>query len=139
MTSNEQLVLSLPAHKKYLGLVGSMIQEICETIPCMPKSASYNIELAVNEAIVNVITHAYGDSGKGKLEITFEILREAFRIQIRDWGLGFDVSAIRDPDLSVPHESGYGVYLIRQLMDEASYQPGTQNGNLVTLVKNTRG
>jgi len=131
----ETVRIQFPADKKYLSLIGSLVQELCATVPRLPTSASYNIELAVNEAVVNVITHAYHDDPSGKVELAFHVRRNALEIQIRDWGLSFDPSDIHDPDLDEPHESGYGVYLIRQLMDRASYEPKTANGNLVTLVK----
>ena len=132
---SETVQIQFPADKKYLSLVGTVVQELCATIHRLPASASYNVELAVNEAVVNVITHAYHDDPTGKVQVTFYMRADALEIQIRDWGLSFDVSAIQAPDLDQPHESGYGVYLIRQLMDRASYQPKTANGNLVTLVK----
>jgi len=132
----ETVQVEFPADKKYLSLIGALVQELCATVRRLPASASYNIELAVNEAVVNVITHAYHDDPSGKVRLAFHIRPDALEIQVRDWGLSFDPSAIQDPNLDEPHESGYGVYLIRQLMDRASYQPKTADGNLVTLIKN---
>jgi len=60
-----QLQLTLPADKRYLSLIGACVQELCGTISRLPAAASYNIELAVNEAVVNVITHAYHDDPSG--------------------------------------------------------------------------
>ncbi len=131
----DHLQITLPADKRYLSLIGAFVQELCGTIPRFPPAASYNVELALNEAVVNVITHAYHDDPKGKIQITFLVKPDSLEIQIRDWGRSFDASTVPTPDLDEPHESGYGVYLIRQLMDRASYQPRTADGNLVTLVK----
>jgi anti-sigma regulatory factor (Ser/Thr protein kinase) len=133
--TEENLQLSLPADKKYLSLLGAFVQELCSTIARLPPAASYNVELAINEAVVNVISHAYEDDPAGRLQLTFRIRPDKLEVQIRDWGHSFDPSAIQDPNLDEPHESGYGVYLIRQLMDRASYEPNTADGNLVTLVK----
>lgn len=60
-----QLQLSLPADKRYPSLNGACVQELCAMISRLPAAASYNIELAVNEAVVNVITHAYHDDPSG--------------------------------------------------------------------------
>jgi serine/threonine-protein kinase RsbW len=133
--TEDSLQLSLPADKKYLSLLGALVQELCATIPRLPPAASYNVELAVNEAVVNVISHAYEDDSSGRMQITFRIGSDRLEVKIRDWGHSFDPAAVREPDLDEPHESGYGVYLIRQLMDQASYEPRTADGNLVTLVK----
>ena len=135
MRQNEMVQLRFPADKKYLSLIGGMVQQITALVPSLPGSAGYNIELAVNEAVVNVISHAYGNDPSGEVSLAFEICPDRLVIRIRDWGLSFDPASIPEPDLNAPHESGYGVFLIRQLMDEVSYEPGTADGNCVTLVK----
>ncbi len=135
MKATQQLRLSFPASKKYLALVGSVVQEICRHTPGLPESASYNIQLAVDEAVVNVITHAYRDDPSGNVELAFEIYPDRLVIQIRDWGASFDPASIPEPDLSHPQERGYGVYLIRKLMDNVVYQAGDQEGNRVTITK----
>jgi serine/threonine-protein kinase RsbW len=131
----EKLELTLPAKKKYLSLIGAIVQEICNEVPGLDPAASYNIHLAVDEAVSNVITHAYRDRASGLVELTFEIWANQLVIRIRNWGLSFDPSAIPEPDLQHPQERGYGVYLIRKLMDNVMYEEGTENGNLVTLIK----
>ncbi len=111
------------------------MQEVCGHVPRLPTSASYNVELAVNEAVVNVISHAYQDDPSQVVQLDFYICPDRLIIQVRDWGLGFDPASIPEPDLRYPQESGYGVYLIRQLMDHVSYESNTPDGNCVTLVK----
>jgi serine/threonine-protein kinase RsbW len=131
----ERVVLSFPAHKKHLALAGAVIQELCGAIPQAGPSFSYNMQLAVDEAVVNVITHAYRDDPSGVVEMTCELHRDRLVVHIRDWGLSFDASAVPEPDLAEPQERGYGVYLIRNLMDSVQYQAGTPDGNCVTLTK----
>ena len=135
MRQNELVKLTFPADNKYLSMIGGMVQEIASLMPGLPDASSYNIELAVNEAVVNIITHAYQDDPFGQVMLTFEACHDRLIIRICDRGLSFDASLIPEPDLAAPHESGYGVYLIRQLMDEVSYEPDTPEGNCVTLVK----
>ncbi|MEA3408483.1 MAG: ATP-binding protein [Chloroflexota bacterium] len=137
MEQIERVKVTLPAKKKFLSLIGAMVQEICNEVPGLDPAASYKIHLAVDEAVSNVITHAYRNTTSGLVELIFEIWTEQLVIKIRDWGLSFDPSAIPEPDLQHPRERGYGVYLIRKLMDNVMYEEGTENGNLVTLIKRT--
>lgn len=135
MKDIERINLSFPADKKYLSMVGTVVLEICNHVPGLPPSSAYNIQLAVDEAVVNVISHAYKDDPSGVVELTLEIWLKKLAIRIRDWGLSFDPSAVPEPDLNRPQERGYGVYLIRTLMDQVTYEENSTDGNCVTLVK----
>jgi len=135
----ERIQLDLPADRKYLSLIGAILKELCTCVPDMPAMACYNVQLAVDEAVDNIITHAYPDNPAGRMQFTFELRPDRLVIQVRDWGLGFDPSAVPEPDLARPRTRGYGVYLIRQMMDSVVYEPNTADGNLVTLVKMAHG
>jgi len=130
----ESLQLSLPADKKYLGLLGNVVQEVCHQVPGLSASTGYNVQLAVDEAVVNVITHAYHDDPTGRIDLVFDICADRLIIRVRDWGLGFDPDELPDPDPTHPEASGYGIYLIRRLMDEVVYQAAS-DGNCVTMTK----
>lgn len=134
----ERIVLSFPADMKFLALAGTVVQEVCSVITQAGPSLSYNVQLAVDEAVVNVINHAYRGDPNGVVELTAELHSDRLVVHIRDWGLSFDPSAIPEPDLAEPQERGYGVFLIRNLMDEVTYQANAREGNRVTLTKHLR-
>lgn len=99
------------------------------------------IELASEEALVNVMQHAYGEK-KGNVEIRLEIGPERITLSIRDWGPPFnplqnvpvvDVNATLDER----ETGGLGIYLMHQVIDEVVYSR-EQNTNLLTLVKYIR-
>lgn len=131
----ERVTLSFPANRKYLGLVGNLMREIQRHVPNLPDAAGYNVQLAVDEAVVNVISHAYRNDPQGRVELTIEIHRSKLVIQIRDWGESYDPNKIQEPDFGQPQERGYGLYLIRKLMDQVSYVASAEQGNCATLTK----
>jgi hypothetical protein len=47
-------------------------------------------------------------------------------------------AAYREPDLSVAHEGGYGIHLIRLLTDECTIEAPAGEGNLITVSRNYR-
>jgi len=132
-----RLQLSFPADRQYIGLVGAVVRELCGLIPNLPASAGYNVQLAVDEAVVNVITHAYAGNPDGVVQMEFAIWPDRLVIQVRDWGLSFDPSSIPEPNFDRPQQRGYGMYLMRRLMDQVIYEEGTAEGNCVTLIKMT--
>lgn len=91
------------------------------------------IELALEEALVNVVSYAYDKPG-GMVRIS-SFIDEAHAlwcIQIEDEGKPFDIETTGEPDLDAPLEErqigGLGVYLIRKLMDGVCYErKGTRN------------
>ncbi len=98
------------------------------------------IELASEEAIVNVIEHAYQDRG-GELKITVQTeLKKRIVITLSDQGDAFDpLAKAEDVDLSASLEEkeigGLGIHFIRKCLDEVSYRREGE-WNILTLVKN---
>lgn len=98
----------------------------------------YQLLLAGEEAIVNVIKYAY--QGKaGDIEITKEIIGDnELAIQIIDWGTPFDPTLVDEPDLDVSLEErkigGLGIFIMRKIMDEVVYKR-EDNKNILTLIK----
>lgn len=99
----------------------------------------YAIQLAADEASSNIIEHAYAGVTGGKLEIELSISQKELKITMRDHGKSFDPSSVPEPnvkaDLSERKIGGLGMYLMRKLMDEVSYESSPERGNLLTLIK----
>jgi serine/threonine-protein kinase RsbW len=93
------------------------------------------IELALTEAIANVIEHAYQNAEDKRIEIAVVLGENALRVTVRDWGRYFDPKSFRGRDLDDPGEGGYGVLLMSQLMDDVIREPQESGGTLLTLLK----
>ncbi len=95
----------------------------------------YDIEVAVDEAASNVIKHAYpgNNSRKRPLDVKVKKNKKFIEITITDKGKGFDPRKVKEPQieeyLKKMKRGGLGLYLIKQLMDEVSFNinPGKQN------------
>ncbi|RME81513.1 MAG: ATP-binding protein [Caldilineae bacterium] len=93
------------------------------------------IELALAEALANVIEHGYQGDENQEIRLTLRIDDEKLTLTIRDFGQKFDPQSYSPPDLSNPSEGGYGVFLIHQLMDEVIYDTSLPQGMKLTLVR----
>jgi anti-sigma regulatory factor (Ser/Thr protein kinase) len=104
------------------------------------ESFAYELELAVSEILTNIIQHAYQGKG-GDIRGEFRLEADQIQIDVYDRGAPFDLSAVPDPcgardrDLRRPSERGYGVHIVRQVMDEIDYWPSTEDGNHWRMVK----
>lgn len=98
-----------------------------------------NLALVFNEAYTNVNKHAYPDERKGPFWIRILIAPDHLEFRFEDLGESFDPLEVQDPDFNNPDEGGYGVWLIRQIMDEFIYYTEPPEGrNVLRLIKRFR-
>lgn len=93
------------------------------------------IELALTEALANVIEHAYAGDTAQRIVVGVEACDDRLLVRVRDWGTVADSGAFASRDLDDPGEGGYGVYLMEQLMDDVTREPQPDGGTLLTLTK----
>lgn len=94
-----------------------------------------NIGLAMSEACANVIKHAYGEQPGNVIKLRLAIDARSLILSIYDQGEKYNPESYAPPDLSKPQDGGYGVFLIRNLMDEVHYDSSSGRGTTLTLVK----
>jgi serine/threonine-protein kinase RsbW len=94
----------------------------------------HSVISAVGEAFNNIAVHGYRDVAPGMVEIdvTVDGLGR-LAVEMRDYGRSFDPRKVRPPDLDALPESGMGLYIMNEVMDEVDYRPGSPN--VLTLVK----
>jgi len=102
----------------------------------VPDELSMPINLALEEAVSNVMLYAYpGQHGQVLIEFAKE---KSIIFTITDSGIPFDPTQQRDADTTLSLEErqigGLGIHLVRQLMDEIYYRR-EDNKNVLTLIK----
>jgi serine/threonine-protein kinase RsbW len=88
---------------------------------------------AVGEAFNNIALHGYRGREPGTIRIEVEIDTAGVRVRLQDYGHSFDPAGAARPDLDSLPESGMGVFILRSMMDDVSYAPGSPN--TMTLFK----
>ena len=96
-----------------------------------------NIQLAVDEAVTNIIKHAYkGENKNNIIKIELEFKNKIFLIHLYDNGIKVDKKDIKPRSLDNIKPGGLGVYFIDQLMDETKYLKSNKWINHLVLKKN---
>ncbi|MEF3273691.1 MAG: ATP-binding protein [Chloroflexus sp.] len=135
---NELIRLDLPARHAYLHLLSETIAEILRQMDITDETLIYNVQLSAHEVCTNIISHAYRNvsDGKGRINIivTLHAQPPRIEIEIHDTGESFDPELVPQPNLSEAQIHGYGLFLIRHLMDVVSYTSNA-HGNRWHLVK----
>ena len=97
------------------------------------------INLALEEAVVNVVNYAYPEGTVGDIEMEVNADAKAITFILRDHGKPFDPTAAKEVDITLSAEErqigGLGIHLIRNYMDEVKYDY-CDGQNVLTLVKN---
>jgi len=119
-----------------LALVRKFVTEVCATIPGTPfgDDGVAELHLALTEAASNVFEHAYG-GGPGTLRIEAHWGPSELRFRLLDKGTPFDPVHARPPRFDGTTDGGFGVYIIRQIMDLFDYTRGEGEANVLELVK----
>ncbi len=137
-TPSDTIRLDLPATPRYLNVLGDCIAALLSHVNTLPdpQTTIYNVQLAVHEACTNIIDHAYnGQEGRINITMTLNWQPPKLTIELVDTGKSFDPLAVPPANLDEPHVRGYGLHLMKQLMDDVTYKtaPGS---NMWRLVKN---
>jgi serine/threonine-protein kinase RsbW len=137
---HELVRLDLPARYTYLHLLSDCIADMLRLVEGVDdfETLAYNVQLAAHEVCTNIINHAYDNSGNGRIEMTLTLQldeKPCLTIDLLDSGKPFDPEGYSAPNLDEVRVHGYGLFLIRNLMDSVSYTP-TAGRNHWTLSKN---
>ena len=105
------------------------VESVAEELQMEPGLA-FGMNLALEEAVTNVILYAYNKGTNGYVDIDV--------IQYDDTVEPFDPTAVPDADVTLKAEDrqigGLGIFLVRQIMDDVRYE--YKNGrNILSMTK----
>jgi serine/threonine-protein kinase RsbW len=139
MQQGEVFRLELPAQTRYFNILSGCIAEILQHVEAIPdrEHTIYSVQLAVHEGCANIVDHAYRHEENARIliEMSLQWNPLQFVVDLYDVGMAFNPENVREPHLDDPQVRGYGLYLMRQIMDEVSYYP-LPGQNRWRLVKN---
>lgn len=120
----------------YLPILRKAVRGICSSIIENNEEFLQDIDLCLNEALSNVICHAYQNEPGHEIQVIVALYSHEIMIQIIDIGLKntntekpIESEHIDEiPNLS---ETGRGLLLMHQLMDEVTYKTEKEKNILI--------
>jgi serine/threonine-protein kinase RsbW len=95
------------------------------------------LQVAIIEAGTNAIQHGNVFAENKAVTFDFQVRNGGLEVQVEDFGEGFDPKLVADPTdpsaLLSPH--GRGLFLMRSLMDEVTFDVRPDHGTRVRLRK----
>jgi serine phosphatase RsbU (regulator of sigma subunit)/anti-sigma regulatory factor (Ser/Thr protein kinase)/putative methionine-R-sulfoxide reductase with GAF domain len=134
----ETFEIRLPAVRESLNQFYDFFRDVSTQIQ-LNSQLHFDIELSIEEALTNVISHAYGTDETGDFVLRITDHDDWVEIMIQDWGEPFDPAEIRPFDYNAPVETringGMGLHFMRTLMDSVEYHFDEHDGTILTMSK----
>jgi serine/threonine-protein kinase RsbW len=123
------LTLKFRSNPNMLCVVRGALEKLTEVLGLSPE-ACRAVVLAVDEALTNVIRHAYSGQTDKPVEVTFrrsqargdDGSRDALEIVLEDHGIPVKAEEMRGRSLDEIRPGGLGLHFIRENMDEVKFR-----------------
>jgi len=94
----------------------------------------FNVKLAIDEALQNIIRYAYDFDKTKDIIINFEQISEkSLKVELRDFGTRVSTSQIKPRELDDVRPGGLGIHFIKSIVKGMSYEHKEDGGTLLTL------
>ena len=131
----------IPSETGFLGLVRDVAQRMADAAGFDPET-SRQIALAVDEAVSNVLEHAYRGRAGHELEVAFAGGGPEFEVEVSDTGVGVDPRHVPKVDLvryaTERRTGGLGLHLMGKIMDSVTFSRSSGR-NVCSLSKRRPG
>jgi serine/threonine-protein kinase RsbW len=92
------------------------------------------VGLCVNEAIANIIRHAYQGQAGQPIEVTASVVGDELDVALRDWGGGIKPGPLPEHKVDPMNPGGLGLLCLGRLMDRVTFTP-QHPGMLLEMTK----
>jgi len=135
----ENFRLVIPSQTRYLNLVTGLAKR-ASLVAGMDDATAAKVSIAVDEAVTNVIIHAYRGESTHQVEIEMRFREEALEIRIWNTGGGLHDEDVVLPDpkeyVKHPRKGGLGLLLMSRFMDEIHFKD-TDGRSECCMIKRT--
>ena len=129
--------LKLKNQMQELERVNQFVEEICEELN-LGMELQLNLNLVMEEMVVNVISYAYPEGKTAEIELLAESDGKELTFVLSDRGKEFAPTLSESADMDQnPAErdlGGMGIYIVKNIMNEVTYQR-LEGKNLLTMKK----
>lgn len=120
-----QYTLNLINDVDQIPIMSEWIETLAEEAG-LPFDKTFQLNLAMEEVVVNVVNYAYPGKQNMPIHIEASLLDDSIDFVVDDEGVPFDPTQQKDPDLTLSAEDrpigGLGIMLVRQFMSNIHYE-----------------
>lgn len=137
MVDDQSVKLSLPNTVGYERIAMGCSASFAKTVG-FPTERIEDLKTAVAEACINAMTHGNKNRPNARVTVTMSFKNGAFNVAVMDDGSGIP-HLPEDPDidkviLGMEATTGFGLFLIKNLVDRVEFNEMTDQGHVVRMV-----
>lgn len=130
--------LTIQSSLESLKIIRNFVMEFCLRNKIAEKSIN-NIVLAVDEACTNIVKHAYKNQEGGIVSVKLKLENDKLSIELEDLGAKFNTEEVPNANIEEYYKEhkkgGWGIYLIKKIMDLVHYTRSDEGKNYLLLEK----
>lgn len=135
---NNAFEIKIPSDPKFAKIIRCGVQHSARVLG-FNDSECQAITLAVDEAVTNIIRHAYQGDHTQKITAICHLYDDGLEIILKDSGQTADSSQLQSRPLDQVRPGGLGVHFMKTIMDIVDYKSSPENGNQLTMRKYLSG
>ena len=120
-----------------INKLSEFVEEIGNELSLAP-DVVFNLNLVLEEAVVNIINYAYPKEEHQSIYLSATLHEGSIILVLTDTGVEFDPTMAPEADITLSAEErpigGWGIFLIRQIMNEVRYDR-IDGKNVLTMEK----
>jgi anti-sigma regulatory factor (Ser/Thr protein kinase) len=123
--SHHGLSITCPNRLAEIGKAAQLIEAFGAAHGLSPEVV-FNLNLALDEVVTNIISYAYDDEAEHQIEIRVSLDGDGVSVRVEDDGGAFNPLETPRPDVGLDIDrrpiGGLGVHIVRSLMDALEYR-----------------
>ncbi len=137
MSQSQLFLLDITSDMSNLARVADFVAEAAQKVK-LTQRQSDDVQMAVDEAVTNVMEHAYAGESDGRISIKMRVDDQELFVEIRDQGKEFNAKKVKKPNIKGPLSErsigGLGIFFMKKLMDKVEFTRD-QTGNVTRMSK----
>jgi len=137
LSQSQLFLLDITSDMSNLARVADFVAEAAQKVK-LTQRQSDDVQMAVDEAVTNVMEHAYAGESDGRISIKMRVDDQELFVEIRDQGKEFNAKKVKKPNIKGPLSErsigGLGIFFMKKLMDKVEFTRD-QTGNVTRMSK----
>ena len=129
----DEIKLTLPPKPEYVSLARLTIASVANTMGFSIGDVE-DLKVAISEACTNALSHS--QNKQESYDLSYLIGDQHLEFTVSDRGMGFEPDAITPPHLDGQQIGGFGLFIIKSLMDRVEIVSKKGSGTSITMIKN---
>ena len=129
----DSIKLTLPTKPEYVSLARLTIASVANYMGFSIGDVE-DLKVAVSEACTNALNHSKNPDTT--YDLTYVVENQKLVFTVTDRGVGFEPENVATPDLNGKQLGGFGLFIIKSLMDRVEIISEQGLGTTITMIKN---